>query len=92
MKTDVRNSYYKSPQTPNYRNMTPSTTKSTNTRGYSADRFNREEQPFSTSLITQTPKTRPLTSSQWSNPKYYIITQFTKNEFQQFSSSFSLNE
>jgi hypothetical protein len=69
MKTDLRNSYYKSSQTPNYRNMTPSSTKSFNTRGYSADRFTREEQPFSSGLITQTPKSRPLTSSQLSNPK-----------------------
>ncbi len=70
MKTDLRNSFYKTPQTPIYRNMTPSTTKSINTRGYSADRFARQEQVFSNSLITQTPKTRPMTSSQWSNPKY----------------------
>ncbi len=70
MKTDLRNSFYKSPQTPNYRNMTQSTTKSLNTRGYSADRFTKpEQQPFSNNLITQTPKSRPLTSSQWSSPK-----------------------
>ena len=73
MKTELGNTLYKSPLSPNYRNLTPTSNKSIQQqRGYTAERHNRLDQQVSnqSSLITQTPKSRPLTS-QWSqNPKY----------------------
>ena len=73
MKTELVNTLYKSPLSPNYRNLTPTSNKlNQQQRGYTAERVNRLDQqyPNQSSLITQTPKSRPLTS-QWSqNPKY----------------------